>query len=163
MMIAFDYAVANGVNDRFNGVKMAGKDWLKGFCQRQTLSLRKPEQSSLGTAIGVNQVQRGTFFENLKLSYETKRFKSHWVFNMDKSGISTVPNKTPKVISPVGKKEACEVSTGERGNTVSVVFCFSPTGVYIPQAMIFPRKRLNNELFSGALTGTLKNIRNRLH
>jgi hypothetical protein len=91
-------------------------------------------------AIGFNQVQRGTFFENLKLCYETKRFKSHWVFNMEESGTSAVPNKTPKVISPVGKKDVCKVSSGERGSTVSVVCCFSPTGVYVKPAMIFPRK-----------------------
>jgi hypothetical protein len=94
---------------------MAGKDWLKGFCQRQNLSLRKPEQCSPGRVIGFNQVQCGTFFKNLKLCYETKGFKSHRVFNIDKSGISTVPNKTPKVISPVGKKDVCKVSSGERG------------------------------------------------
>jgi hypothetical protein len=47
MMIAFDYAVANGVSDQFNSEKkMAGKDWLKGFCQRQNLSLSKPEPCS---------------------------------------------------------------------------------------------------------------------
>jgi hypothetical protein len=74
MMIVFDYAVANGASDRFNcEKKMAGKDWLKAFCQRQNLSLRKPEQCSLGMAIGFNQVQCGTFFENLKLCYERKK------------------------------------------------------------------------------------------
>jgi hypothetical protein len=62
------------------------------------------------------------------------------------------------VISPVGKKDVCKVSSEERGNTVGVVCCFSPTGVYVPPAMIFPRKRLNNELFSDALMGTLKQI-----
>jgi hypothetical protein len=150
MMIAFDYAVANGVSGRFNSEeKMAGKDWLKGFYQRQNLLLHTPEQCSLGRAIGFNQVQCGTFFENLKVCFETKGFKSHRVFNMDESGISTVPNKTTKVISPVRKKYVCEVSSGERSNTVSVC-CFSPTGVYVPPAMIFPRKRMNNELFSGA-------------
>jgi hypothetical protein len=84
MMIALDYAVGNADSDRFNSEKkMVGKGWLKGFCQRQSLSLRKPEQCSLGMAIGFNKVQCGTFFDNLKLCYETKRSKSHWVFNMD--------------------------------------------------------------------------------
>jgi hypothetical protein len=70
---------------------------------------------------------------------------------MDESGISTVPNKTPMVISHVGKKDVCKVSSGERSNTASVVCCFSPMGVYVPPAMIFPRNILNNELFSDAL------------
>jgi hypothetical protein len=137
---------------------MAGKDWLKGFYRRQNLSLRTSEQYSIGRVTCVNKVQCGRYFENVKVCYETKGFKSHCVFNMDESGISTVPNKTPKVISPIGKKDVCKVSSGERGNTISAVCCFSPMGVDIPPAMIFPRKRINNELFSGDPIGTLKQI-----
>jgi hypothetical protein len=141
MMTAFDYAAANGVSSRFNSKeKMAWKDWLKGFYQRQNLPLCTPKQCSLRRAVGFSQVQCVKFFENLELCYETKGFKSHWVFNMDESGISTVMNKIPKMISPIGNKDVCKVSSGERGDTVSVVCCFSPTAVYIPPAMIFPRK-----------------------
>jgi hypothetical protein len=32
---------------------------------------------------------------------------------MDETGISRVPNKTRKVISPIGKKDVGEVSSGE--------------------------------------------------
>lgn len=75
MQIAYQFAEVNGLRDRFNTEKkMAGKDWLKGFLKRQKLSLRKPEQCSLGRAIGFNKVQVTRFFNNLKTLIEEKKF-----------------------------------------------------------------------------------------
>ena len=159
MVLAYEYAVANGVSSRFNSDKtMAGKDWLNGFCKRQNLSLRTPQQCSLNRALGFNKVQCERFFDNLKECYVEKGFRPHRVFNMDESGISTVPNKTPKVISSKGKKGVCKVSSGERGETVTAVCCVSATGIYIPPALIFPRKRMNDALFADAPVGSLKLI-----
>ena len=73
---------------------------------------------------------------------------------MDETGL-TVPNKTPKVISPVGKKGICKVTSGERGQLVSVAACFSASGIYIPPVVIFPRKRMKPELYKGAPVSTL--------
>ena len=44
MKVAFDYVEINGVSNKFNKEKMAGKDWLKGFCKRNKLSVLTPEQ-----------------------------------------------------------------------------------------------------------------------
>lgn len=77
---------------------------------------------------------------------------------MDESGISTVPNKTPRVISSTGKKGVCKVSSGERGETVTVVVYVSASGIYVPPAMIFPRKRMNHALYAEAPVGSLKLI-----
>lgn len=67
MKIAFDYTEMNGVSNRFNKEKkMAGKDWLKGFCKRNKLSVRTPEQCSMARAIGFNKVQVSKFYDNLK-------------------------------------------------------------------------------------------------
>ncbi|XP_046684717.1 KRAB-A domain-containing protein 2-like, partial [Homalodisca vitripennis] len=38
---------------------------------------------------------------------------------------------------------------------VTVVACFSATGIYVPPAMIFPRKRMKPELYVEAPVGTL--------
>jgi hypothetical protein len=84
-----------------------------------------------------------------------KKFPAHRKFNMDESGISTVPNRVPKVISPKGKKIVCRVTSGERGQTVTVVCCMSPTGIFVPPAMIFARKRMKPELFADAPEGKL--------
>lgn len=105
MKIAFEYADINNVSDRFNKEKrLAGKDWLKGFCQRNNLSLRVPEKCSMARAQGFNKVQVTRFFDNLKAVCLENKFPAHRKFNMDETGISTVPNKTPKVLTPKGKK-----------------------------------------------------------
>ncbi|GBM03961.1 hypothetical protein AVEN_99166-1 [Araneus ventricosus] len=75
---------------------------------------------------------------------------------MDETGISTVPNRTPKVIAPKGKKKTdCTISSTERGQTVTSVCCMSATGVFVPPALILPRKRMNLLLYKDATNGTL--------
>lgn len=77
---------------------MAGKNWVYGFCKRNSLRVRTPEKCSLGRAIGFNKVQCSLFFENLKAVMEENKIPSHRLFNMDESGISTVPNPIPKIL-----------------------------------------------------------------
>lgn len=134
---------------------MAGKDWLKGFCKRNKLSVRTPEQCSMARAIGFNKVQVSRFYDNLKDCCLDKKFPAHRKFNMDETGLSTVPNRTPKVLTPTGKKTVCKISSAERGDTITAVCCMSATGIFVPPALIFPRKRMNHLLFKGAPTGTL--------
>lgn len=55
MKVVFDYAEMNGLSSTFNK-KMAGKGWLKGFCKRNKLSVRAPEQCSIARAMGFNKV-----------------------------------------------------------------------------------------------------------
>lgn len=125
MKVDFEYADNNNVSERFNKEKkMAGKDWLKGFCSRNNLSLRTPEECSMARAIGFNKVQVGKFYDHLKTGCTEKR-----KCNMDETRISTVPNKTPKVLTPKGEKTVCKISSGERGETITSVCCMSATGV----------------------------------
>lgn len=77
---------------------------------------------------------------------------------MDKTGLNTVPNKLPKVLTPKGKKLVGKVSSGERGQIVTAVCCMSASGSYIPPALVFPRKRMQDELYLNAPAGTLKLI-----
>ena len=54
---------------------------------------------------------------------------------MDETGISTVPNKPPKVLSTKGKRSVSKISSSERGINMTVVNAMSATG-------IFGRKRM---------------------
>ncbi|GBM86992.1 hypothetical protein AVEN_119908-1 [Araneus ventricosus] len=75
---------------------------------------------------------------------------------MDETGISTVHNRTLKVITPKGKKKTdCKISSAERGQTVTAVCCMSATRVFVPPALILPRKRMNPLLYKDAPNGTL--------
>lgn len=156
MQLAYEFAERNNIAHRFNKEsKLAGKNWVLAFCKRQRLTLRAPEKCSLGRAIGFNRVQTQRFFDNLRTVCEEKQFPAHRKFNMDETGISTVPNHVPKVISPKGKKTVGKVSSAERGQTVTAVCCMNPVGMFVPPAMIFPRKRMKQELYKDAPTGTL--------
>ena len=98
MKLAYEYAKMNNVLSRFSEEKKsAGKTWLYAFCKRHGLTFRTPTQTSLARAMGFNRVSIGRFFENLKAEYDQKKFPAHRVYNMDESGISTVPNRKPKV------------------------------------------------------------------
>jgi hypothetical protein len=144
MKLTFDFAKINGLSHRFNTVKrLSGKDWAAAFCKRQGLTLRAPEHCSIGRTIGFNRAQVTLFFENLKTCYERNKFPPDRCFNMDETGISTVPASVPKI----GKITVCKVTSGEKGQTVTAVCCMSASGLYAPPALIFPRKRMAPELF----------------
>jgi hypothetical protein len=50
---------------------------------------------------------------------------------MDESGISTVPNKLPMVIAEKGKRLVGKTVSADRGLLVTVVCCFSASGVCV--------------------------------
>jgi hypothetical protein len=121
MGLAYEFADKNKIEHRFNRTtRLAGKNWVLAFCKRQNLTLLTPEKCSLGRAIGFNKIQCERFHNNLASVCAEKKFPVHRKFNMDESGISTVPSHVPKVISPKGKKIVCKVTLGERGLFSSV-------------------------------------------
>lgn len=146
--LAYEYATANRIENRFDtSTKMAGRDWVEGFLRRQTnLTLRQSAPTSLARAIGFNRAQVQKFYKNLKDVYEKYQFQPNRIYNMDETGMSTVPKKTPKVVSVKGKKVVGKVVSAERGITVTAVMCMSVTGHFIPPAFIYPRKRTRPEL-----------------
>lgn len=72
---------------------------------------------------------------------------------MDESGVLIEPNKIPKVIALKNKKKSLRTVSAERGQLVNVVGCFSFVGIYVPPAVIFPRKRRKEELMDLVPTG----------
>ena len=66
-------------------------------------------------------MQVNRFYTNLKECQEKYNFPPGRMFNMDETGISTVPKRTPKVISMKGKKNVNKIVSGEHGQTVTVV------------------------------------------
>ncbi|GBL79025.1 hypothetical protein AVEN_48979-1 [Araneus ventricosus] len=65
------------------------------------------------------------------------------------------PKRTPKVITPKGKKTVCKISSAEEGQRVTSTCCMSATGVFVPLALILPRKRMNALLYKDEPNGTL--------
>ena len=74
---------------------------------------------------------------------EKYKFPPSRIYNVDKTGITTVPNKPNKIISLKGKKQIGIYSSAERGTTITAEICFSATGHYIPPLLVVPRIRRN--------------------
>jgi hypothetical protein len=106
-------------------------------------------------ASGFNGFQVNRFFNNLRAVSKKHNFSLNRMFNMDESGISTVPSKLPKVIAERDKRLVGKIVSTDCGQLVTVACCFSVSGVYVPPPMIFPCKRMCNKLYSEAPIGTV--------
>ncbi|XP_072377932.1 uncharacterized protein [Diabrotica undecimpunctata] len=154
--LAFKLAEVNGINYTFNRSKIAaGKDWLYAFLKKNPrLSLRSPEQTSLARAKGFNRDAVNKFFDLLEDILKKYNISPNDTYNVDKTGITTVPNKASKIVSLRGKKQVGALASSERGTLVTAETCMSAAGNYMPTIFIFPRKRENLALVDDAPAGS---------
>lgn len=154
--LACEYADQNQIPHPFVNGK-AGEGWTYGFLKRYPdLSLRTPEATSIGRAVGFNRPQVDRLFQLLRQMYIKHDLRPRDVYNVDETGMQTSSNRPPKVISVKGKKQVGVIASAEKGKTVTAICCCNAEGRFIPPALIFPRKRMNNPaLMDGAPTGTL--------
>lgn len=97
---AYEFAQINKKTfpEKWHENQMAGLDWIQGFLKRNnTLSLRKPESSSLARSTGFNKLAVDEFYKNLSDLMEQHKFDPKNIYNLDESGVNTVMD-TPKVI-----------------------------------------------------------------
>lgn len=153
--LAFQFAEQNGIPHSFSQVsKLAGHDWTRDFLKRNNLSLRMPRKTSVARTMGFNREQLAQYFKNLQEALDTHKFPAHRIYNMDESGFQTVPNKLPKHIAPVGKREVAKNVSAEQGKTVTVACSMSAAGNYVPPFFIFARKRHNPLLLKDGPAGS---------
>ena len=156
--IAFEFAELNNIEHQFNREKKeAGKQWLRCFLSRHSdeLSLRMPETTSAARARAFNEVSVSAFFDILEKLQDEKKFTPDRIFNVDETGIYTVPNKPSRIIAPKGKKQVGCLSSAERGQLVTAKICMSAAGEFVPPRFIFPRKRKKDELMNNAPPGAI--------
>lgn len=153
--LAYQYAEANGIEHRFNReIKAAGTDWFKSFSAHNNMSLRNPEATSIARLRGFNKIAVDKFFtilEEVRIKY---KFKADRIYNADESGLSTVPTKLPKVITPKGQRRVAKIVTAERGRNTTLVCAMSAAGSYVPPFLIFGRVRMKPELLNGCPPGS---------
>lgn len=153
--MAYQLAERNVKAHDFNAeLAMAGRDWLSGFMKRNpTLSLRAPEPTSAARAMGFNKVVVGKFYELLGALMDQFKFTPDRIWNVDETGIATVPKSQSKVIALKGRRQVGILSSAERGTLTTAEICFSAVGTYMPTMLIFPRVRENPQLLNNGPPG----------
>lgn len=150
--LVFQIAETHNINHRFNReTGMAGKKWLKGFLSRNPrLSLRTPEKTSAARAQAFNKENVKSFFHGLEQVLDKYKFPPQHIYNVDETGMSTVPTKSQKILATKGRKQVGILSSAERGLHYTAVCCMNAIGTFVPPAFIFPRKRYKAELMEDA-------------
>ena len=59
------------------------------------------------------------------------------------------------VISLQGKRQVGKLTSAERGKNISILFCMSPAGIFVPPLFVFPRKRMNMRFMINAPEGSV--------
>lgn len=154
--IAFEYAEKNNIIHTFSKEKReAGEDWLKGFLKRNpSVSIRKPEPTSIHRIAGFNKEEVDIYFSNLSHVMDKYQFHASKIFNFDESGITGV-QKPGSVLAPKGQKQIGFATSGERGRTITICCAMNAIGSYVPPMMIFPGCRLQAACRQGGPEGTV--------
>uniref|UniRef100_A0A1X7TXI8 HTH CENPB-type domain-containing protein n=1 Tax=Amphimedon queenslandica TaxID=400682 RepID=A0A1X7TXI8_AMPQE len=134
----------------------AGKSWLQDFLSRHKLSIRSPQPLSHARAQSVTDDVIKDFFEKLggifaRLNLLSKPMQ---IYNIDETSINVV-HKPGKVAADIKHKKVWSITSAERGKTHTVLTCVNASGQSIPPLMIFPRKRMKEDLKEGAIPGTM--------
>ena len=98
--------LCNKIISNFNDeTKLAGTDCMYGFPRRNPrISLRTSENTWAARASDFNRVSVKAFFDILGSLLNKFKLTPSRIYNWDKTGISTVPNKPTKIFSLKGKK-----------------------------------------------------------
>ncbi|XP_068081804.1 uncharacterized protein [Anabrus simplex] len=155
--LAFQFAERNGIPHRFrreNG--MAGWDWLQSFLKRfPTLVTKKPQGLSVDRAMAMNREAIAEYFSLILdvLSANNLLDKPGHLYNMDETGFQMNP-RPDTVIAEKGSPTLYQVTSGEKGETITVIACCNAEGNFIPPACILKGKRKKPEWEDGLPNGS---------
>ncbi|KAJ8952468.1 hypothetical protein NQ314_007545 [Rhamnusium bicolor] len=101
--LAYEYAITNKKKypSQWDEKKEAGDNWLRCFRNRHSasLSLRKPEGTSLARSTSFNKETVAAFFKTYKSALAKGKFEPSRIYNVDETGITTV-QQPPKILAP---------------------------------------------------------------
>lgn len=150
--LAYDYArVLNKTYPvQWDRDKCARKGWRIGFMNRhKSLSLRKPESTSLNRATAFTKCKVEQFFENYKNILNRFKFPPERIFNIDETGVTTVMRPV-KIVSTCGRKAVSQVASAERGELTTILGIINAAGQSLPPVYVFPRIRYIHQFLTEA-------------
>ncbi|WP_341658275.1 helix-turn-helix domain-containing protein [Blattabacterium cuenoti] len=158
LKLAYEYGRANDVKnmpESWENQKSAGFMWLRGLRKRHpSLTLRKPEATSLSRATSFNKENVGLFFRKLKDVLSRYKFNPSKIYNLDEAGNSTV-HAPPKIMCDKGAKQVGSVTSGERGANITMIVAVNAIGNHVPPMLVFPRVHFKMHMLNGAPTGSI--------
>lgn len=155
--LAFEFAKANNkrMPQSWEENKLAGEDWFTLFLKRnQDVAIRTPEATSLARSMGFNRPIVTKFFNNLEQIYERYNLGPTNIYNMDETGLTTTQNAV-KVLAQKGCKQVGQVTSAERGKTITVCCAINAYGNSVPPFIIFPFVHFKQHMIKGAPYGTV--------
>ena len=148
--IAYSYAQQNCIHGFSDKKQKAGYEWFYGFLKRYPdIGIRKPEALSVARGMGMNQTVLNGWFDQLEAAVDQlgiRMMPGHF-WNVDESGLKDhfIPEK---IVGEVGKP--CYQSTsGEKGETTTIVAAFNAMGCYVKPMVIMKGKRMKPEWLDG--------------
>jgi hypothetical protein len=120
--------------------KTASYEWWYSYKERfPQLALRVAENLSSSRAEAFNKHRVTSFYEEASQVLNNAGVSSspHLIYNCDETGLSSVPNKSRKVLAEKGKRIIQQIQTGERGTLTTFLPCCNANGEYIPPFLIF--------------------------
>jgi len=152
--LAYELAKNQKISHHFKN-EIAGKTWLKGFLrQHPQLAIRSPEPTSLGRAVGFKKPSVNTFFDLYKSELVKHTYMADRIFHMDETGL-TVVHKPRKVLAQRGDKQVGRITSGEKGETMTVICAVSASGTYVPPMLVYKHKRMSELLMKGSPPGSI--------
>ncbi|XP_050313145.1 uncharacterized protein LOC126748156 [Anthonomus grandis grandis] len=103
--------------------------------------------------MGFNKVAVGNFFNLLIETVDKYQLTADKISNVDETGVSVNPKGMSKIIATKGKRQVGALTSGERGETVTVQICFSASGAYMPPMFIFGRKKMQQAFVDEIVPG----------
>ena len=120
--VAYEFATRNKLKMRssWDEKKKVGKSWWQGFKFRHNLPVRSPEPTSLGRSSAFDKFTVKEFFDNLAKVLNEYKFTAPQIFNVDKTGLTTVQNPG-KIVTARGVRDVGSVTSAKRGKLVTAV------------------------------------------
>lgn len=154
--MAYKLVVQLGLKHNFNNdLGMAGDEWMQSFLRRNPeLSIRKAEAVSLSRAeTSRSDVEK--YFQLLRdtlISHDLTE-KPGNLYNVDETGLQ-LNSRPSSVIAARGSKLVANITSAEKGETISVIACCNGEGRFLPPTCVIKGKHMKPEWKDGMPPGS---------